>query len=624
MKYLSLAQIQEGLQLLAPFNALFGTTFLVLKREKAPVGRKIRFALDAANHQFLEEHYLVHPKSRYFFRVLRQGDPNKDWNRPDYAGKGLQSVNTRGTTAFLHDKNDNTWGFAPNYIKALREKLPRGRKVPLFHLAAWIYRDRGWDDNATRALLVRRFISEYHLTGDELKQLFEPEVISSLTEEQAFEPLPAKWYQILAPYSPPEDAPPEESGILQFLELEGVGPAPVLRFEPARRLNIITGDNGLGKTFLLDIAWWALTRDWAGHKAVPSQQPVRRPQIKFVVASGNEARPVRATFSRSAMKWELFPKTLPAVSGLVIYARVDGSFAVWDPANIALMGQTDGGEEPVTVFAREDVWSGKGRQIQGLIQDWVKWQDRPDKYDFKTFEAVLRRVSPPDLGELKPGEPTRVPGEIGDIPTLVHPYGTVPVTLESAGIKRIITLAYLIVWAWQEHKIQAKQTNKPEERQMVVILDEAEAHLHPKWQRVLLPALLGIAGDLSSELSMQMVVATHSPLIMASSEAVFDSSQDRLFHLDMSAAGVVSFRQVPFELRGSADSWLTSPLFDLRHPGSKEAELAIREAVRLQEAKKVTTGQVRHVSERLAQHLAAEDPFWVRWVFFAEQHGVKL
>jgi hypothetical protein len=33
---------------------------------------------------------------------------------------------------------------------------------------------------------------------------------------------------------------------------------------------VITGDNGLGKSFLLDVAWWALTRTWAGHPALPT------------------------------------------------------------------------------------------------------------------------------------------------------------------------------------------------------------------------------------------------------------------------------------------------------------------------------------------------------------------
>lgn len=27
-------------------------------------------------------------------------------------------------------------------------------------------------------------------------------------------------------------------------------------------MTLITGDNGLGKSFLLDVAWWALTRRW--------------------------------------------------------------------------------------------------------------------------------------------------------------------------------------------------------------------------------------------------------------------------------------------------------------------------------------------------------------------------
>ena len=46
---------------------------------------------------------------------------------------------------------------------------------------------------------------------------------------------------------------------------------------------------------------------------------------------------------------------------------------------------------------------------------------------------------------------------------------------------------------------------------MIVLVDEAEAHLHPKWQRVILPALLGISSDLNQELSVQWVIASHSP-----------------------------------------------------------------------------------------------------------------
>ena len=50
--------------------------------------------------------------------------------------------------------------------------------------------------------------------------------------------------------------------MLERLELENVGPASAMVLDLAPRMNLITGDNGLGKSFLLDVAWWALTRRW--------------------------------------------------------------------------------------------------------------------------------------------------------------------------------------------------------------------------------------------------------------------------------------------------------------------------------------------------------------------------
>ena len=50
--------------------------------------------------------------------------------------------------------------------------------------------------------------------------------------------------------------------MLKQLTLQNVGPAPSMKMEMGSRLNLITGDNGLGKSFLLDVAWWALTRKW--------------------------------------------------------------------------------------------------------------------------------------------------------------------------------------------------------------------------------------------------------------------------------------------------------------------------------------------------------------------------
>ena len=50
--------------------------------------------------------------------------------------------------------------------------------------------------------------------------------------------------------------------MLEFLKLDNVGPASNMELEFAPRMNLLTGDNGLGKSFLLDVAWWALTGRW--------------------------------------------------------------------------------------------------------------------------------------------------------------------------------------------------------------------------------------------------------------------------------------------------------------------------------------------------------------------------
>lgn len=68
--------------------------------------------------------------------------------------------------------------------------------------------------------------------------------------------------------------------MLKHLKLHNLGPDHSLELTLSPRLNLITGDNGLGKSFLLDVAWWAMTRKWpaeinplltAGQKAIPRQ-----------------------------------------------------------------------------------------------------------------------------------------------------------------------------------------------------------------------------------------------------------------------------------------------------------------------------------------------------------------
>ena len=622
MKYLSNAQIQEALTTLRPYNVFFSTTFLVMKKEGMPVGSLKEISLDGANRDFLNEHYRIHPESSHFFRVMRQQRRNQDWARPNFASTSLQSVNTQSfQNALLHEPNSSLWGWADNYVLHLQNKLTkRTGRISLFHLAVWLYKYAEWHDDTSKADIVDQMIQDYQITDEEMRRLFETIVYSEVSDDEAFQEHPVRWDELLGQHSRPPDVAPDNSGVLKSLQTEFVGPVAHLIFEPGERLNLITGDNGLGKTFLLDLVWWSLTGDWVDQRATPAgTTPPKGSEIKYRIESATASRPVTARYT--AGDW-ILDNPRPARPGLAVYARVDGSFAVWDPLNRRPSHEVVD-SWPSIKFTREEVWDGKYPQSEGLIRDLVHWQLRADQnHIFETFRAVLTHLYAPDFGPVSIGSPVRIPNEPREIPAFVHPYGQVPILFESAGLRRIITLAYLLVWVWEEHKLRARQQGQPEERQIVILLDEAEAHLHPKWQRVLLPGLLQVAQELHREMSAQWIISSHSPLILASTEPDWHVRSDRLFQLAMNEAGQVSFEEREYEKRGPVDSWLSSDIFALRQPGSTDREHAIQGAIALQMKGEASRSEVEQATDQLRAHLSPEDPFWTRWIFFADSLGV--
>jgi hypothetical protein len=195
---------------------------------------------------------------------------------------------------------------------------------------------------------------------------------------------------------------------------------------------------------------------------------------------------------------------------------------------------------------------------------------------------------------------------------------------ESAGIRRIITLAYLIVWAWDEHRVYSKHARKDPENRIVILIDEMEEHLHPQWQLAILPALLAVTEELSAELEAQYLITTHSPLVMASTEPFFDEDTDKLFHLKLESSGQVTFKELDFVRYGRVESWLRSEVFDLSPTRSREASSAVKRALEIQKQKDPKKEDIEAVSQDLVKYLTSDDEFWPRWLYFAEQHGVVI
>lgn len=466
--------------------------------------------------------------------------------------------------------------------------------------------------------------------------------------------------------------------MLRSLRLRDVGPAPALDFEFAPRLNILTGDNGLGKSFILDTLWYALTWTWAGRPAYPRKEAKRdtsplpgenylTSEISYQIADGVRkfGRSYRCFFHASAQDWAAgtekngkwlmrtgsasgeganrMEESLFPGDGIVIYARVDGGFSVWDCyRNRGRFPELRGPVEtrlPAFHLSREQVWDGPGRGekplYNGLIYDWVRWQQQGNG-PWNRLVAVLESLSGAGGVEtLTPDAPTRVGvDDARDIPTIKLPYGTVPLTLASAGMRRICALAYMLVWAWYENQRIAEEVRRPPSTRITLLLDEVEAHLHPLWQRRLLPALMRVLAAMQSDMSVQVFAATHSPLVLASLESSFVEEQDDLFHFALDGT-VARVTELAFAKQGDASNWLVSESFGLQLPRSVESERAISTALAFMAndddavtaglaafgvppaRRKTRAARQKAIHELLVEHVPGHDDFWPTWVVTA-------
>lgn len=443
--------------------------------------------------------------------------------------------------------------------------------------------------------------------------------------------------------------------MIEWLKLENVGPAPVMELEFAPRLNIFTGDNGLGKSFLLDVAWYALTHTWpaesnpglqVGRMVVPpghSESVIqgRKKIYPNLWASDKrigESSEFRFDFSRAFRFWKPDNKDAFRVPALVLYAMSDGSFALYEPLrdynrdNAVNVTITNSNHWKQIALSPSEVWNGlmdsnRNPICEGLIRDWAGWQkEKGDNFDRLT--QALAALSPLDQNPIKAGKLTRVSLEdVRDMPTIVMPYGQeVPVVHASSGIRRILTFAYLLVWTWQEHLFACELRGVEPARNIVFLIDEVEAHLHPRWQQTIMRSLLEVVKSLSDEVQVQLLVTTHAPLVMASLESLYDYERDAWFDLDLvlvpGGDPQVQLTKRDFRPYGDASNWLTGEAFNLESSGNVEYGKLMKDASETLNHGSPSPEEIQKIHADLAQKLPPGDPFLFRWRAIAERKGL--
>ena len=426
--------------------------------------------------------------------------------------------------------------------------------------------------------------------------------------------------------------------MLKRLALKNVGPADSMELDFGPRINVLTGDNGLGKSFLLDVAWWVMTYSWPSRPAAPFELNGSDSTIDAQFGTGFKAEWLSGKWSRPSQHWHPKPEELAQPEQvLAIYAQIDGSFALLDPAK-SFRPNMDPLARPRYLgpqisrpmpfhFQSAAIWDGQSTDeravINGLIRDVASWQQQNGEA-FHQYCEVLKCLSP--IGEeLVPGKLSRISiDDVRDVPTIQMSYDQeVPVVFLSAGMKRVLCLAYLLVWLWQEHQIACKLLGREPAKQIVFLIDEIECHLHPRWQRVILNSLLNVMQTMtgSSGVEVQLICVTHSPLILASLEPLFDEDKDRLFHIQQEGTEV-RVDNVPWAKQGDVTNWLMSDVFGLKQGRSLEAERAIEAAQAFMRddlsalPKGLDTKDAIH--QELVRTLPDHDDFWPCWVVTAK------
>ena len=360
------------------------------------------------------------------------------------------------------------------------------------------------------------------------------------------------------------------------LSFSNVGPFDEVEFEFDPQVNVFTGPNNSGKSSAL----WVL-----GELLVyPFTMPIRllrsdNPGWSMSISCAAETDSVEGTLPTD-------PKLLLHVYEKIGYTcyvpaqrygtnfRSPGPTVVRDPETRL--------EEETTLFFQDTPAIVRQMGMEAFRQAWRQYAQQPAPPELERRRklmlagsywvgdrAVKQKIVDLDYAAYRKERPTiratvenlaSMASEItegfriqflgvaedseGLFPQFRTPDGDVPLDVLSQGTQSIIQfLAHLIFGYAEYYDFPPDLEDKPG----ILIIDEIDAHLHPSWQRRIIPALTGHFPNL------QIFCSTHSPLMLAGLKA----GQVHLLQRDESNRVTVSRNEV--DIAGwSADEILRS------------------------------------------------------------------
>jgi predicted ATP-binding protein involved in virulence len=277
---------------------------------------------------------------------------------------------------------------------------------------------------------------------------------------------------------------------------------------------VITGENGTGKTMVLD----AIRTLFMGVFARVERDIAT--SDSFLIKSGIELNGKSISFNTNHKKEKKKFVTSHMEINQLFHAQFDPKYKkdfVFEYWTSKLSNDTFSIDSLVTIDAKkylDDALSGihKNIDVTKTISYFDYLKDSKDTYEQVLGEKmykVLEEIINISLGEGKLSHISRI-----DLtPILIIKNKEVSIDKLSSGnlylIQRFTSILRQIYSICVLNRLSASDYNKI---QGVVLIDEAENHLHPKWQKVFLNNILRLFPNL------QLIVTTHSPFIVSSVE----------------------------------------------------------------------------------------------------------
>ena len=370
------------------------------------------------------------------------------------------------------------------------------------------------------------------------------------------------------------------------LKLTNVGPFDDIEFEFDRQVNVFTGPNNSGKSTVL----WALGDILVSNFEFPRKLFREGKMAAFGIHPGG---------SRQVYKGEL-------------PISVDGNSRYWTPQRqvrhsnlVRAMGYTGfipalrlnadfrspgstikvgagKDERPLTGERQNRFAKAALISDEDVVQQIINLDYRSYRRKEPAYRDLIDKMG--ELAaEITEGFPIKFLGVAEDdrglFPQFHTPDGNMPLNALSQGTQSLIQwLAHFLIGYAEHYEFPASLDDKPG----VFIVDEIDAHLHPSWQRRIIPTLTRHFPRL------QIFCSTHSPLMLAG----LKEGQAQLLRRDETGMVVVSRNES--DIIGWSVDEITRILLDVPNPTDLET---VKHLERLQELRRKQTRQTLSAAE---------------------------